>query len=174
LVVPVGPAARPVAHDRRPDLVGRAPLRRRLLRGRSAEASVCRRRASGARRRYFLRAFRPRAHPRRHEQEGGRSAGATTPARGCDRAHRSCWLVRHRSDVLSDELGQATAVVVNILLFASLVWVTAVSMNRSDRERSAGERRLATQYATTYILAQAGSLSEAMPQILEAIGKSLD
>jgi signal transduction histidine kinase/DNA-binding response OmpR family regulator len=84
------------------------------------------------------------------------------------------WLVRHRSDVLSDELGQATAVVVNILLFASLVWVTAVSMNRSDRERSAGERRLATQYATTYILAQAGSLSEAMPQILEAIGKSLD
>jgi signal transduction histidine kinase/DNA-binding response OmpR family regulator len=84
------------------------------------------------------------------------------------------WLVRHRSDVLSDELGQATAVVVNILFFASLVWVTAVSMNRSDRERSAGERRLAIQYATTYVLAQAGSLSEAMPQILEAIGKSLD
>jgi signal transduction histidine kinase/CheY-like chemotaxis protein/HPt (histidine-containing phosphotransfer) domain-containing protein len=84
------------------------------------------------------------------------------------------WLVSHPSDVVSVELEHATTVVVNILLFASLVWVTAVSMNRSDVERSAGDRRLATQYATTYILAQAGSLSEAMPQILEAVGKSLD
>ena len=86
------------------------------------------------------------------------------------------WLFQlaQRGDLVSSELRLATAVVVNILLFAGLVWVTALSMNRSDRARSAGERRLATQYATTYVLAQAGSLSEAMPEILAAIGKNLD
>jgi len=86
------------------------------------------------------------------------------------------WLfpLGRRSGLLSSELGVPIAVVVNVLLVAGLVWVTALSLNRSDRERSAGERRLATQYATTYVLAQAASLSEAMPQILAAIGKSLD
>src|SRR5262249_14780334 len=84
------------------------------------------------------------------------------------------FLLSQRSGLLSSELGVPIAVVVNVLLFAALVWVTALSLNRSDRARSAGERRLATQYATTYVLAQAGSLSEAMPQILAAIGKSLD
>ena len=84
------------------------------------------------------------------------------------------FLLSQRSGLLSSELGVPIAVVVNVLLFAGLVWVTALSLNRSDRARSAGERRLATQYATTYILAQAGSLSEAMPQILAAIGRSLD
>ena len=84
------------------------------------------------------------------------------------------FLLSQRSGLLSSELGVPIAVVVNVLLFAGLVWVTALSLNRSDRARSAGERRLATQYATTYVLAQAGSLSEAMPQILAAIGKSLD
>jgi len=51
---------------------------------------------------------------------------------------------------------------------------TCQSLHRVDLIRKAGERRLATQYATTAILGRASSLSEALPQILEAIGKNLD
>ena len=65
-------------------------------------------------------------------------------------------------------------VVLTILLFAALIWTTSRSLNRADLARQAGERRVATQYATTYILTRAPTLSEALPQILEAIGESLD
>ena len=64
--------------------------------------------------------------------------------------------------------------VLTILLFAILIWITARTLNRAERARKAGERRLAAQYATTHILAEAGSLAEAMPRILQAVGESLD
>ena len=46
-------------------------------------------------------------------------------------------LASERSGLLSSELGQAIAVGVNILLFAILIWVTALAMNRADRRRTA-------------------------------------
>jgi signal transduction histidine kinase/DNA-binding response OmpR family regulator len=71
-------------------------------------------------------------------------------------------------------VGLATVVVLTILLFAILIWLTARTLNRAERRRKAGERRLAAQYATTHILAESGSLAEAMPRILQAVGESLD
>ncbi len=68
----------------------------------------------------------------------------------------------------------AAVVVLTILLFTILIWVTARTLNRAERQRKAGETRLAAQYATTHILAEAGSLAEAMPRILQAVGESLD
>ena len=83
-------------------------------------------------------------------------------------------LVSERRGLLPTELGLAMMVVLTMLLFAALIWATSRSLNRADLARQAGERRVATQYATTYVLAHAGTLSEALPQILEAIGESLD
>ena len=83
-------------------------------------------------------------------------------------------LVSERRGLVPTELGLAIVVVLTILLFSALIWATSRSLNRADLVRRAGESRLATQYATTYILADAATLSGALPQILEAIGKSLD
>src|SRR5262249_45762528 len=71
-------------------------------------------------------------------------------------------------------VSRAIVVVLTILLFTMLIWVTARSLNRAERKRKDGERRLAAQYATTHILVEAGSLAEAMPKILQAVGESLD
>ena len=83
-------------------------------------------------------------------------------------------LVAEQRGLLSAQLGVAIMVVVSTLLLTALVVATCQSLHRVDLIRKAGERRLATQYATTAILARASSLSEALPKILEAIGKSLD
>jgi len=83
-------------------------------------------------------------------------------------------LLSERRRLLPTELGLAIAVVLTILLFTVLIWATSRSLNRADELRKAGENRLATQYVTTAILAEAPTLSDALPQILEAIGKSLD
>ena len=83
-------------------------------------------------------------------------------------------LLSDRRRLLPTELGLAIAVVLTILVFAVLIWATSRSLNRADAMRKAGENRLATQYVTTSILAEAPTLSDALPQILEAISKSLD
>ena len=83
-------------------------------------------------------------------------------------------LVAEHRGLLSMETGLAIMVVVSILLFTALVVTTCRSLNHADQIRKAGERRLATQYATTAILTRAPTLSEALPQVLEAISKSLD
>ena len=83
-------------------------------------------------------------------------------------------LVGEHMGLFTTELGLAIVVVLSILLFTLLIWVTSRSLGAADRTRRAGERRLATQYETTRILAQSGSLSQAMPEILEAVGESLD
>jgi len=86
------------------------------------------------------------------------------------------WLrvVAERRGLLPTELGLAIMVVVTIALFTALIVATGRSLSRADLARKAGERRLATQYATTAILARSQTLSEALPQILKAIGESLD
>jgi signal transduction histidine kinase/DNA-binding response OmpR family regulator len=86
------------------------------------------------------------------------------------------WLrhVAERADFVGTAVGLAIVVVLTILLFTTLIWVTARTLNRAERKRKAGELRLAAQYATTHILAEAGSLAEAMPRILQAVGESLD
>ncbi len=83
-------------------------------------------------------------------------------------------LVNDRRGLLPPELGLAIAVVLTILLFTVLIWATSRFLNRVDEERKAGEDRLVTQYATTSILAEAPTLSDALPRILEAISRSLD
>jgi signal transduction histidine kinase/DNA-binding response OmpR family regulator len=83
-------------------------------------------------------------------------------------------LLGERAGFYETEVGLAVAVMMTILVFATLVWVTARMLNRTDRSRKAGERRLATQYATTHILAESASPADAMPRILQAIGESLN
>ncbi len=83
-------------------------------------------------------------------------------------------LVAEQRGMVSAEVGAAIAVVLTIFLFTALIWLTSRSLNRAALVRKAGESRLATQYLTTSILADAPTLSDALPQLLEAIGKSLD
>jgi signal transduction histidine kinase/DNA-binding response OmpR family regulator/HPt (histidine-containing phosphotransfer) domain-containing protein len=83
-------------------------------------------------------------------------------------------LVGERADLYTTEVGLAITVVVTMLFFSILVWFTARTLNRTDRRRRAGERRLAAQYATTHILVESASAAEAMPRILQAVGESLD
>jgi signal transduction histidine kinase/DNA-binding response OmpR family regulator len=83
-------------------------------------------------------------------------------------------LMGEERGLVSAEVGAAIAVVLTICLFTALIWTISLSLNRAALVRKAGESRLATQYLTTYILADAATLAEALPQLLEAIGKSLD
>ena len=95
-------------------------------------------------------------------------AAAAIPA-----ALSGLWLLGHRAGLFSAELGLALVAVGNILVFAALIVVASRSLNRADRRRRTGERRLATQYATTRILVESRTSEEAMPQILCAVGESL-
>ena len=83
-------------------------------------------------------------------------------------------LVSDRRELLPHEVGLAITVVLSMLLFTVLIWATSRFLNRADEARKAGEDRLVTQYATTSILAEAPTLSDALPRILEAISRSLD
>jgi signal transduction histidine kinase/DNA-binding response OmpR family regulator len=86
------------------------------------------------------------------------------------------WLraVAEQRGVVGTAVSLAVVVVLTIFLFASIIWITARTLNRAERKRKAGERRLAAQYATTRTLVESGSLAEAMPRILQAVGESLD
>jgi signal transduction histidine kinase/CheY-like chemotaxis protein len=86
------------------------------------------------------------------------------------------WLrhIGNRAGLFDGELGLAMVVVTNVFVFATLVTVTSRALDRSDRRRKTGERRLATQYATTRILLESRSLEDAMPRILRAVCESLD
>jgi signal transduction histidine kinase/DNA-binding response OmpR family regulator len=86
------------------------------------------------------------------------------------------WL-RHigtRAGLFGAELGLAVVVVTNVFVFATLIAITSRALNRSDRRRKTGERRLATQYATTRILLESSSLEDAMPRILRTVCERLD
>jgi signal transduction histidine kinase/CheY-like chemotaxis protein/HPt (histidine-containing phosphotransfer) domain-containing protein len=79
-----------------------------------------------------------------------------------------------RAGLFGAELGLAMAVVANIVVFGALIAITAGSLDRADRRRKVGERRLATQYATTRILIESRTVEEAMPRILQVVCESLD
>src|SRR5262249_11448351 len=83
-------------------------------------------------------------------------------------------LLGPRVGLFGAELGLAVAVVANIVLFAALVAFTSGSLDRADRRRKIGERRLATQYETTRILVESRTVEEAMPRILQEVCQSLD
>src|SRR4029434_9858639 len=72
------------------------------------------------------------------------------------------------------DLSVSVPVGLTILLFTVLIWATSRFLNRADEVRKAGEDRLVTQYATTSILAEAPTLSDALPRLLEAISQSLN
>ncbi|HET9488814.1 MAG TPA: response regulator [Methylomirabilota bacterium] len=82
-------------------------------------------------------------------------------------------LASEQGGIISAELGAAIVVALTIVLFAALIWATSRSLNRADLVRRASESRLATQYLTTSILAEAPTLADALPRLLEAIGQSL-
>ncbi len=86
------------------------------------------------------------------------------------------WLrhVGSRAGLFDVELGLAMFVVTSVFVFATLVVITSGALNRSERKRKTGERRLATQYATTRILLESSTLEDAMPRILRAVCENLD
>ena len=86
------------------------------------------------------------------------------------------WLrvVADEAELIGTAVSLAIVVMLTMLLFATIIWITARTLNRAERKRKAGEGRLAAQYATTRILVESGSLAEAMPRILQAVGESLD
>src|SRR5207249_8765603 len=69
-------------------------------------------------------------------------------------------LVAEQRGLLSAQLGIAIMVMVSIFLLTALVVATCQSLHRVDLIRKAGERRLATQYATTAILRSEEHTSE--------------
>ena len=106
---------------------------------------------------------------------GGRLARRVLPVAAAIPAVLSgLWLFGHRAGFFSAEVGLALLAVANILVFAAVTAVASRSLNRADHRRQIGERRLATQYATTRILVESRTSAEAMPQILRAVGESLD
>ena len=70
-------------------------------------------------------------------------------------------------------MGLSLFVVANILIFTSLVWWIAASLDRAERQRRRAERRQAAQYATTRALADSPQLEDAVPRILQSICESL-
>jgi signal transduction histidine kinase/DNA-binding response OmpR family regulator len=109
------------------------------------------------------------------DHRGGALARRLLPAAAVIPAALSgLWLLGHRAGLFSAEVGLALVAVGNILVFAALVGIASRSLNRADERRQIGERRLATQYAITRILVDARTFEEAMPQILRAVGQSLD
>jgi signal transduction histidine kinase/DNA-binding response OmpR family regulator len=83
-------------------------------------------------------------------------------------------LLGQRAGLFGAEIGLAMAVVANVALFVALIGLTSGSLDRADRKRKGGERRLATQYATTRILIESRTVEEAMPRILQTVCESLD
>src|SRR5207247_906276 len=83
-------------------------------------------------------------------------------------------LLGQRAGLFGAELGVALVAVASILVFAMMIGVTSRSLDRADRERKTGERRLAAQFAATRILVEARTLDEAIPRILQLVGESLD
>src|SRR5262249_28275506 len=78
----------------------------------------------------------------------------------------------HRAG-LSAPMAVSFFAVSSVAVFASLIWVTATRLNRIDRVRKRDEIRQGAQYAVTRVLADAPTLAEATPRILQALLQSL-
>jgi signal transduction histidine kinase/CheY-like chemotaxis protein len=60
-----------------------------------------------------------------------------------------------------------------IVIFTSLIWWSAASLDRMDRKRQRAERRLAAQYTATRVLAESLQPADAVRMILQAVCESL-
>jgi two-component system sensor histidine kinase/response regulator len=83
------------------------------------------------------------------------------------------WLGQ-REGVVDQVMGLSLFVLANILIFTTLIWWNAASLDRLDRERHRQERRLGVQLTATRVLAESPQLEDAVPGILQAICESLD
>jgi len=85
------------------------------------------------------------------------------------------WLKRiaERADLVDDELGSAVFEVATIFASVALIAFTGRFVSRTDANRKRGARRLAAQYATTRVIAEAKTLEEATSRVLEAVCETL-
>jgi signal transduction histidine kinase/CheY-like chemotaxis protein len=67
----------------------------------------------------------------------------------------------------------STFVITVIIVFTSLIWWSAASLDRMDRNRRRAERRLAAQYTATRVLAESLQPADAILKILQAVCESL-
>jgi PAS domain S-box-containing protein len=82
------------------------------------------------------------------------------------------WRVQ-QAGAIDPVTGLSVFVLANILIFTVLIWWSAASLDRTDRQRRRAERRLSVQYTATRVLAESPRLADAVPQILQAICESL-
>src|SRR5262249_57066419 len=94
---------------------------------------------------------------------GGGPRGPPPAAAAIPAVLSGLWLVGHRVGLFSAEVGLALLSVGNILVFAAVLAFAARSLNRADRRRLTGERRLATQYATTRSLVESRTSAQTLP-----------
>jgi PAS domain S-box-containing protein len=66
-------------------------------------------------------------------------------------------------------LGLSLFVLATVVTFTALIWWTAASLDRADRDRWRAERRLAAQYTATQVLAESPRPADAVPAILQAV-----
>jgi PAS domain S-box-containing protein len=85
------------------------------------------------------------------------------------------WLssIAQQRGAIDNVTGLSCFVLANILIFTTLIWWNAASLDRMDRERTLAERRLGIQHTTTGVLAESPELNDALPRILEATCESL-
>jgi PAS domain S-box-containing protein len=82
-------------------------------------------------------------------------------------------LLAQRERMVDPVMGLSLFVVANIVIFTALVWWTAASLERMDRERHRVERRLGVQYAATRCLAESRRLEDAVRGVLQAVCEGL-
>ncbi len=82
------------------------------------------------------------------------------------------WLAEQQG-FLDQVMGLSVFVLTNIVIFTTLVWWNAASLDRMDRERRRSDRRLGIQYTAARILAESPQLDSAVPKILQAICEGL-
>ncbi len=78
------------------------------------------------------------------------------------------WLAQ-REGLMDHVMGLSLYVVANIVVFTALIWWTAETLERMDRQRRRADRRLRIQHAATRVLADASQLDEAARGVLWSI-----
>jgi signal transduction histidine kinase/DNA-binding response OmpR family regulator len=75
-------------------------------------------------------------------------------------------------DLVDRESSFTMMYVSTILVFTAVIGLTGYFVNRTESNRRLMERRLATQYATVFALAESRPVAETVPKLLDAIGTS--
>jgi signal transduction histidine kinase/CheY-like chemotaxis protein len=79
----------------------------------------------------------------------------------------------HWAHLVEPVFGLSLYVLSQITIFLAMIWWTAGSIGRLDRDRRRAERRLVAQYTATHVLAEAPQPADAIPKIVRAVGESL-